>query len=212
MDGETLDLIVRSRPTILEILENRGYAVKEFVDISPEDTLKRAITGEELLRIVAPRDEARGDAPCERAVVVYTIAPIRLRVDKYIRTLFESEQVTPTDDIVVILNEPYHEVFNRSALSVWAKEKTRISFFPLKNVISNPARHVMVPPHRKLRPAEIEALVRTLHLKSIAELPHIKFHADMQARVHGLVPGDIVEIQRPSETAGVYVTYRVCSA
>lgn len=211
MDGETLDLIVRSRPTILEILENRGYTVKEFVDISPEDTLKRAIAGEELLRIVAPRAE-ESTAPCERAVVVYTTASIRLRVDKYIRTLFESEQVLPTDDIVVILNEPYHDVFNRAAVTAWSKDKTRLSFFPLKNVISNPARHVMVPPHRKLSAAETEVLMRSLHLKAKTELPHIKFHVDMQARVHGLVPGDIVEIQRPSETAGVYVTYRVCSA
>ena len=47
-------------------------------------------------------------------------------------------------------------------------------------------------------------------MRSVNEFPHIKFHFDMQARILGLVPGDVVEIQRPSETAGIYTFYRVC--
>jgi DNA-directed RNA polymerase subunit H (RpoH/RPB5) len=50
-----------------------------------------------------------------------------------------------------------------------------------------------------------------LSLKSKSELPHIKFHLDMQARVLGLVPGDLVEIKRSSETAGITTAFRVCT-
>jgi DNA-directed RNA polymerase subunit H (RpoH/RPB5) len=43
------------------------------------------------------------------------------------------------------------------------------------------------------------------------ELPHIKYHFDMQARILGLLPGEIVEIKRPSPTIGEYPMYRICT-
>jgi DNA-directed RNA polymerase subunit H (RpoH/RPB5) len=87
-----------------------------------------------------------------------------------------------------------------------------VNFFPLKQVVSNPARHFMVPSHRKLSKLEMSEVMSSLHMKSKNEFPHIKFHEDIQARVLGLVPGDVVEIKRPSETAGESLCYRVCSA
>ncbi len=114
------------------------------------------------------------------------------------------------DELIILLAEPFHELYTHLALHAWAK-KVRISFFPLKNLISNPSKHVMVPPHRKLTPDETAEVLKNLHMRSVNEFPHIKFHFDMQARVLGLVPGDVVEIQRPSETAGIYTFYRVCA-
>ena len=103
----------------------------------------------------------------------------------------------------------YH--FHLAAVKAWTAQKARLSFFPLKNIISNPSKHSFVPPHRKLSDEERDVLMKSLHLKSRFELPHIKFHFDMQARVLGLVVGDVVEIRRPSETCGEYTYYRVCT-
>jgi DNA-directed RNA polymerase subunit H (RpoH/RPB5) len=82
--------------------------------------------------------------------------------------------------------------------------------FHLKNLISNPARHTFVPPHRKLTQGEIDTVIAETHVKTKSEFPHIKYHRDIQARVLGLVPGDVVEIKRPSETCGIYTMYRIC--
>jgi DNA-directed RNA polymerase subunit H (RpoH/RPB5) len=89
--------------------------------------------------------------------------------------------------------------------------KARLSFFPIKNLLSNPARHVFVPPHRKLSAEEAVAVAKRLSVDSKPMFPHIKFHTDMQARVLGLVPGDLVEIKRPSETSGVTTLFRICT-
>ncbi len=215
MDADTLDLIIRSRSTILEILENRGYNVDSYKGISPEEVLKMATTNTDLLRINAPKKED-GPAPMPRAVVLYWVnSAVRLRIETEMTNLFDEEnpnRMDPAnDDIMIILGEPFHDVFHIQAAKQWNSRKARIGFFQIKNVVSNPAKHIMVPPHRKLSQAEITALIPRIHLKSKSELPHIKFHVDMQARVLGLVPGDVVEIRRPSETAGEAIIYSYCS-
>ena len=48
-------------------------------------------------------------------------------------------------------------------------------------------------------------------LRERSQLPFIK-HSDFQAKLLGLVPGDIVLILRPSPTAGVAPYWRMCSS
>jgi DNA-directed RNA polymerase subunit H (RpoH/RPB5) len=218
MDSEILDLIVRSRPTILEILSDRGYNVDAHKGISPEEVFHLAASTQTLLRINAEKKDG-STAPKNRAVVLYWVegnhrAKLESEFEKF---LPQEGGVTPdtldleNDEVIILIAEPYHENFHSFAVSVWGKKKGRVSFFPLKNLIGNPAKHTFVPPHRKLSDEEREEVSKALHIKSRSEFPHIKFHSDMQARVLGLAPGDVVEIRRPSETCGEYVYYRVCT-
>lgn len=217
MDAETLDLIVRSRSTIATILSDRGYNVDIYKGISPEEVFRLAVTSQTLLRMNAPKRET-STAPKERAVVMYWVdSNYRAKIENELEKIWERgttnpEKVDPeTDELIVIIAEPFHDNFHAAAVKAWGSMKARLSFFPLKNIISNPAKHTFVPPHRKLSEEELAVVAKALHIKSRNEFPHLKFHADMQARVHGLVPGDVVEIRRPSETCGEYIFYRVCS-
>ena len=217
MDSEILDLIVRSRPTILEILSDRGYNVDAYKGISPEEVFKLAVATQNLLRINADAKEG-SNAPMKRAVVMYWVeGNYRAKLENELDKILEKGTSDPTkvdpekDDLIIIISEPFHDNFHTAAVKAWSGQKARIGFFPLKNIISNPSKHAFVPSHRKLNTDERDVLMKTLHLKSRFELPHIKFHFDMQARVLGLVVGDIVEIRRPSETCGEYTYYRVCT-
>jgi DNA-directed RNA polymerase subunit H (RpoH/RPB5) len=211
-----IELILRSRPTILEIVENRGYDVSSFKDVSPEDLLKMASATPELLRIVGTK-VPEGPAPMERCIVLYWVTnPIRLRLEQEIAKLWDEDNAQhytkETDEVIIILSEPYHEVFDLTSVKQWNVHKIRVSFFHLKNIVTNPSKHTFVPPHRKLTPDEIATVITQTHIKAKTEFPHIKYHRDIQARVLGLVPGDVVEIKRPSETCGIYTMYRVCVA
>lgn len=218
MDAETLDLIVRSRATILSILSDRGYNVDAYKGISPEEVYRLAVTSQNLLRINALRREDSA-APKERAVVQYWVeSNYRAKLDTELEKVWNGKGPDDPerldyekDELIVLISEPFHDNFHMQAVKHWAGKKARLSFFPLKNIISNPAKHTFVPPHRKLTEEELGAVMKALHMKSRGEFPHIKFHADMQARVLGLAPGDVVEITRPSETCGEYVYYRVCT-
>lgn len=216
--ADTGDILLRSRQTILDILEDRGYDTSLYRNIAPDQILTLAGGHPQALNIFVPKREGSA-APCDRAVVIYQINNrIRNKLGgSFKETLFESYdgsdemKVNPTDDILVIINEPYNEAFDRTALTMWQQEKVRLTFFHLKQVVVHLGRHVLVPPHRKLTADETKAELARLHVTQKTQLPLIK-HSDIQARLLGLVPGDVVEILRPSPTAGIARVLRVCSA
>jgi len=209
-DADIRDLVVRSRSTILEILENRGYNVDLYKGVSPVEIDKFAMTSLDLLKISAEKIKD-GFAPMEKITVLYWLEPVKNKLETELKKLFDEGGIDVTkNELVVILSEPPHEAFGLQASKQWTLLKARIGFFHLKQIISNPASHIMVPRHRKLSEEECDFVIKKLKLKSKSELPHIKYN-DIQSRVLGLVPGDIVEIRRPSETVGEYTLFRVCT-
>lgn len=125
------------------------------------------------------------------------------------------DKVDPsTTEVVVMLiadNYPLSESFHSKALTLWNTKKFRISFFLIDNLVNNPAEHVLVPKHERVPLKEQEELLKQLYAQKKQQLPWIVFHVDIQARILGLVPGDIVKITRPSPSAGYYTEYRVCA-
>jgi DNA-directed RNA polymerase subunit H (RpoH/RPB5) len=71
---------------------------------------------------------------------------------------------------------------------------------------------VLVPKHEQVPQSLHEEFLKKFHLKTKMNLPMIRFHEDIIARILGLVPGDIVKITRPSPQSGEYESYRVCVA
>lgn len=218
MEPDSADILIRSRKTILEILEDRGYDTTAYRNISPEQILTLAEGHVRALDIVVPK-RADSQAPCDRAFVVYQLQDkIKGRLATFTRDLYEfgpdateANTVKQADDVIVILNEPYHEAFDKAALQMWQNQKARLTFFHIKQVVVHPARHVLVPPHRKLTADEAKVEVARLHTTQKSQLPLIKHH-DMMSRVLGLVPGDFVEVLRPSPTSGIARVIRMCAA
>jgi len=224
---ELFDLLARTRPVILEVLEDQGYDTKPYASQSPADIISMAMGGPNPLRIrLSQRNGA--EAPTKRAQVFYWVfekvkMSLERRVDELwdVETYGENAADKETDQAIVILNEPVHDAFHAMAIRQWQINKRQIVFYTIKQLIVNPARHILQPKFRKIPASEAplhsaagangEEDKSLLRVKNKKNLPLIKFHVDIMTRILGLVPDDIIEIIRASPTTGDYKMYRICA-
>lgn len=207
------DILIRSRFTLLQILEERGYDTTPYQNIAPEQILTLAGgASSRALDIVVNRKDGSG-APCERAVVIYMLHDAICRsLFTFTRDIYTDSYPTKKDDVIVLVNEPFNEVFDKTSLSLWQQpDKCRMTFFHIKQMVVHLGKHVLVPPHRKLSSEEAKTVMDYYNITQKSQFPLIK-HNDIQAKLLGLVPGDLVEILRPSPTAGVSRVLRICAA
>ena len=225
MDFETIDVLYRSRQTLLQILKAKGYNTKPYEKFGPFEIETMAAGDREVsLHMSLEREVPEGAGIPAKCVVSYAIPKVKNRLNGYLTRLLEDEDGEPlidpaTTEVIVITLEGIGDTFTNAALRLWASSRLRISFFDANTLVSNPLEHVLVPRHELVPQDQHADLLRRLNcdnkMQTLAEnkkkLPIIKFHEDMIGRILGLVPGDIVKITRPSPQAGEYVVYRVCS-
>jgi len=229
---ELFDLLARTRPVILEILEDQGYDTKPYASQSPADIITMAMGGANPLRVrVSERKGA--EAPTKRAQVFYWVfEKVKMSLERLvdrqlwdIETFGENAADVSTDQAIIILNEPVHDAFHAMAIRQWQISKRRVVFYTIKQLIANPSKHILQPKFRKIPASEKDNVLHNasstattesieknlLRVKKNTNLPLLKFHVDIMTRVLGLVPNDIVEIIRPSPTTGDYKMYRICA-
>ena len=215
MNYEELDILFRSRQTLLKILKENGYNTSAYDNFGPWEIEAMVSAGQQALTMNVKR-EATEDNPITTCRVVYSLQKLKQKLNSFLENLTNSEQENPvlpeTTEVIVILLEDVADVFHAAALSEWAKKKLRIRFFKAHNLIFDPREHILVPKHERIPPAEHAQLMKGLYITKKANFPIIKFHEDMIARIMGLIPDDIVKITRPSPSAGTYEIYRVCKA
>lgn len=214
VDFEFFDHLYRSRRTLLRILADRGYNTKPFENFGPDEIEAMVIAGAEALRMDLERPKP-ADSNITKCRVVYILTKLKSRLPGFLANLTDKEKgediVEPANTEVIVMlaapeGEPVVDMYHTAAYEQYTTKGLRISFFRIANLVIHPSEHVLVPKHEKLAEEDIPFPKAERH-----KLPFIRFHEDMQARVLGLVPRDIVKITRPSPSSGVYTMYRICS-
>ena len=202
--------LVESRGIILEMMDARGYDVTPYSRMPPQDLIALSADPEALSMILKHRDDET-----RRASILYSEKNIKNSLssvmEKAIVEVTEG-RMTPTSEIVYIMTKDLVnkvDSFHEMAAKAWGKAKLRIQFFEINDLVSNPLKHFLQPRFDIIPEEDIEGLLKSLYIRSKAQLPIMKYHVDMAARFMGLLPGMIVKITRPSPNAGFYETYRV---
>jgi len=215
MNYEELDILYRSRLTLLEILKENGYDTSKYEKFGPWEIEAMVAGGQENLMMDMKRPPVEGQP--ERCIVRYSLNKLKQRLSGFmsdLRDITEEDDTSIVDsgktEVICIVLEDVADVFHAAALNAWTTSKLRLRFFKAHNLLFDPRTHILVPQHTKLPAEEHTEFLKQNYIKSKGNLPFIRFHEDMIARTMGLVPGDIVKIVRPSPSSGTYEVYRVC--
>lgn len=241
---EILDLVYRSRGTVLDMLQKRGYDTSEYdaftaddikkmiedtTDLSPLDIRCKLATPEQenrlpnvyvkyrfidklknkLHNMFTPAVDMTGIVDGDDAATVVTTRGSRRRATAEKHILDGYNRLT--DELIIICGEHVGEAFHKAVTEAHSKYGYRVSFFYLPDLVVNRLKHVRVPPHIRVPQSEHEALLKRLMVSSKSKLIVIRHHEDIIGRMLGLYPGDIVEVHRPSKTAGETIVYRHCT-
>ena len=172
------------------------------------------VAGQTALRMDVERPKP-ADSNITKCRVLYSLSKLKSKLIGFLSDLTDKkkgdEAVDPRDtEVIVMLASPEGEavadMFHSAAYEQYTSIGLRISFFRIANIVIHPSDHVLVPKHEKVSEEDMP-----LPKAERYKLPFIRFHEDMQARILGLVPRDIVKITRPSPSSGVYTMYRICS-
>lgn len=189
--------------TIANLLDQRGYMIpKALRDITPSDFQQRF--GDNPARDSLTILVEKADDETNQLFVFFPedekvgVKPIKVYTDR-----MRNEGVTNAIMILRVDITP----FAKQAVQEMS-DTFRIEHFKESELLIDITKHQLVPQHQVLTNGEKMELLKRYRLKDV-QLPRIQPN-DPIARYYGLRRGQVVKIIRPSETAGRYVTYRVC--
>jgi DNA-directed RNA polymerase I, II, and III subunit RPABC1 len=205
--GEEASKLFRVRKTCYKMLAKRGYLVpEEDLELTTEEFAARfgENPSRESLTILAVSREDASDKmfvffPEEENVGA---GPIRIYCER-----MENENVKRAIIVVQVNLTSYAKRAIRE-MSTRSPERFKLEYFRDNELLVDITEHRLVPEHVVLTAQEKKQLLTRYRLKP-TQLPKIQV-TDPVARYFGLAPKQVVKIIRSSETAGRYVTYRIC--
>jgi DNA-directed RNA polymerase subunit H (RpoH/RPB5) len=123
--------------------------------------------------------------------------------------LDEADEAPKRNFIVVIvapLSTHTIDLFNKTDANIDGTFRT----FHVKELMYNPLRHALVPPHRILTTSEAKTVMELYMISNPNQQMPLIQKTDVIARWLGVRVGDIVEITRNGETSGSCMYYRLC--
>ncbi|KAI2497822.1 RNA polymerase Rpb5 [Fragilaria crotonensis] len=189
--------------TIGNMLDKRGYMVpKEMREMTPAGfvakfgdqparegltiLVEKADDDTNQMFVFFPQDEKVG------------VKPIKVYTDR-----MRAEGVS---NAIMVLRVDITPFAKQALLEM--SDSFRMEHFKEAELLVDITQHQLVPEHQVLTGNEKSELLKRYRLKE-TQLPRIQPN-DPVARYYGMKRGHVVKIIRPSETAGRYVTYRIC--
>lgn len=180
----------------------RGYATEEHLEKISKDDFERTYLNEDGT-FSAQNMTFLATSPVTQEKIMASFMPSKVTVPdiKEFEKMMKNSQAKR--GIIVVVDS----ITAMAKRALQTAEALLVETFVLADLVVNITKHKLVPKHTLLTAEEKAALLERYHLKE-TQLPRINQH-DAVARFLGLRPGNVVRIERNSETAGRYITYRL---
>lgn len=197
--------IYKSRNTIIEQLKNIKYDVSDYEEFSINEI--DAMNSNDQLDMLVSRDDGR------KVYIKYWLNIKQIRkdnLDQLIEDLYEIEtMLEKKDTLVIITNEEPNDTIMQKVKYVYDHSGIFIVLHYMKRLQFNILNHALVPPAVIMSEQEVADLKIRYNMKSLNDLPEIS-RFDPQALAMCLRPGEVIKIDRKSDTALEYNYYRMC--
>jgi DNA-directed RNA polymerase I, II, and III subunit RPABC1 len=210
----------KSRGVILEMLENRGFDISKYtnyslseIDIMYKNSPAKA-TADLMPLDMIMENEKEG----KKCYIKYLFnSKIKFtNIQALVMDMKEKYEITDTDAVIIITKDKSYNktsgsdtILESQLESILKNDKVFVQVFWLDTLIINIIKHEFVPKHRVITMEERTGILDKYDIVNYNQLPLI-LKTDPVAKFLGMRRGDICEITRPSETSGLYISYRLC--
>jgi len=198
--------IYKSRNTIIRQLEQLGYNVADYDQFSINE-IDAMFTNDQLDMLVERKTDGK------KAYIKYLLNIKQLRkdnLDQIVEDLFDIETVLEKKDtLIIITNDEPNDTIITKLKYLYDHSGIFVVIHHIKRLQFNLLEHELVPNAEVMATEEVEKLKVKYNLDTVQKLPEIS-RFDPQALALCLRPGEVIQIDRNSNTALHYLYYRVC--
>ena len=199
-----------SRSVILELLQERGLDTSEYENFTQKEIETMYNTVSIKNKEISPLDLTLKNK--NTTIVKYVLSP-RIRTSNIINLTqtFVDDTLEEGDTLIIIIKDKLtsDEQLEEYFKMIYHTKKIFCQYFWINMLTLNITKHEKVPKHIIMSKEELDKLVKNIQISSLDKLQVIK-NTDPVAKYYGMKEGDVCKIIRKSETAGVYLNYRLC--
>ena len=199
-----LPKLFRVYKTLNKMMEDRGYIVDENQKDIPFSTWLAKNNNRTTLNGIFYKKEEKIPDSVIRLYFEY-LDKIKISAAE-IGIFFSNMKEAKADSGIIIISGQLTSQAKQKLADI--NNELQVECFNIYELMVNITEHSYVPKHILLGDEDKSLLLKRYKIKE-SQLPKI-LTTDPIARYLGLRRGDIVKIIRDSETAGQYVTYRIC--
>ena len=197
--------IYKSRNNILEILEERGFNIENYSNLSIGEL--GILAESEQLDMLLTNEKTN-----KKIYVKYYINKVLKTQNIYEITtdLFHLENIlTKNDDLMIIIKDEPNETLTQNIKDIWMSDNIYVSLVNIKRLQFNLLKHELVPKHSVLSKEEEAEFKNKYNILNNSQIADISLFGPVSI-VMGFRPDDIIKIERKSRTAIKSNFYRVC--
>lgn len=208
----SIQKLFKSRSIILEMAGLRGYDVEPYSTFSINEIEVMFKNSEKKTSAeLGSLDMTMVNKLGSKMYFKYLLAS-KLRVNNFRTLIGEMLEgyIKSGDELIFVVKDRINNMdgFNSLLDTYLTSHNVFIQIFCLDNLLFNITRHNLVPEMAVVSPETREQLLEKYSLTP-KQVPQI-LKSDPHAKFLGVRKGDMCKITRASETAGSYVTYRMC--